>query len=113
MAKNLQQRGFQPGQVFTFLVYRSDHLISILLAAIYLGCPINPLHPMLSKDEKINVLKKTEPRAIFCDVRFYNRIDEMLKVLDPNPKVFTFDGKTYCTEPIENLLSDIDAENFQ
>lgn len=112
VSKNLQKRGFQPGQVFTFLVRRSDHLLSILLAAICLVCPINPLHPMLSKEEKIRILKKIQPKVIFCDADLYDQIDEVLKELDLKVKIFTFNGKTDGSEPIENLFSDTNAENY-
>lgn len=106
VTQNLQKRGFLPGQVFTFLVHRPDHLVSIVLASICLGCPINPLHPMLSQDELVRVLKKTEPAVIFANIDYHSRIDEVLKILGIKTKIFTFDGRTDGSEPVENLFKE-------
>lgn len=110
IAQNLQNRGFGPRQSFTFMTVNSDYLTSVALAAMFLACPINPLHSILSKEEIIRSLKKVEPTVIFCDIECYNQIDDALKDLKLNVKVFTIGGQIGDFEPIENLLAETGTE---
>lgn len=110
IAQNLQNRGFGPRQPFTFMTVNSDHLTSVALASMFLACPINPLHSILSKEEIIRSLEKVEPTVIFCDFECYNQIDDALKELKINVKIFTLGGQIGNSEPIENLLAQTGME---
>lgn len=92
------------------MTVNSDYLTSVALASIFLACPINPLHSILSKDEIIRSLKKVEPTVIFCDIECYNQIDEALKEMKLNVKIFTLGGKIGDSEPIEDLLAETGTE---
>lgn len=110
-AQNLQSKGVQSREVFSFMVNHSDHLVPILLASLCLACPINALHPMLSKQEIIRILIKTKPSIIFCAVDEYYRIYEALKELKLNVKIFTFDGHIEGLDAIEILFAETGIEN--
>lgn len=110
-AQNLQKMGFQSHQVFSFMVNHADHLVPIVLASLCLACPINALHPLLSKQEIVRVLSKTKPSVIFCAIDEYNRIDEALKELKLNMRIFIFDGYIEGLETVESLFADTGIEN--
>lgn len=111
VAQNLQKRGFQPGDKFSFMAKNSDELLPIFLASICLTCPIVPLHSMLSKDEIISILEKTEPSAIFCDAEAYDVVNEALKELQSNVKVFIFGEAIDDLEPVGDLMIETGEEN--
>lgn len=114
IAQNLQNRGYKPREVFSFMAAHSDHLVAVFLASLCLACPVAPLHPMLTKAEIVRILTKTKPSVIFCDVNVYGKMNEALKELKKDVKVFTFGGKIDGAEPVENLLNETgDENNFQ
>lgn len=110
-AQNLQKRGIQARQVIGFMGGNNDHLFSSILASLCLACPICPLHPLLSKDELVCILMKTKPSVIFCDVSAYDHLNQALKALTFNVKVFTFGGMIDVLEPVECLQMETGIEN--
>lgn len=99
--------------MFGFLANRCDELLPIYLASICMACPIIPLFRLLSLEEIANILRKTKPVVMFCDVDTYMYIKEILIDMDWNMKVFTFDGAIDDTESISHLLCETgDEENF-
>lgn len=111
IAQNLQKRGFESHQPFSFMSNINDHLIPAYLASIYLACPIVPLHSMLSNKEIVNILQKTKPVVLFCDMNSYNALKEILKTLSWDMKVFTFVDHIDDTESFNNLLIETGEEN--
>lgn len=104
VAQNLQRKGFQHKDVFSFLAPNSDNLCPVVFASFSLGCPISPLHSELSKEEIVEHFMITKPKAIFCDVDSYTVVDGALKESNLNASIFTFNGQTASSEPIESLL---------
>lgn len=111
-AQNLQKRGVQSHQVFSFMVNHADFLTPIVLAAMCLACPINAMHPLLSEQEIAQVLKKTKPAILFCAVDEYKRIDEVLQELNLNVKVFILDGCIDGLESVEELFIETGTEKL-
>lgn len=111
VAQNLQKRGFKSHQVFSFIAANSEHLVPVFLASICLACPVVPLHTMLSKDEIVRIWVKTKPTVVFCDTNSYHEMNEALKELKWNVKVFTFGGQIGGVESVENLLVETSDEN--
>lgn len=109
-AQHLQKRDIQPRQVLSFMVNHADYLTPIVLAAMCLACPINAMHPLLSKQEISQVLGKTKPTILFCAVDEYKRIDEVLQELKMNVKVFTLDGRIDGLESAEELFMETGTE---
>lgn len=109
-AQNLQKRGVQPRQVLSFMVNHADNLTPIVLASMCLACPMNAMHPLLSKQEILQVLKKTKPSILFCAVDEYNRINEVLNELKMNVKVLILDGIINGLESVEELFIETGTE---
>lgn len=113
IAQNLQKRGYQPRQRFSFMTNINDDLIPAYLATIYLACPIVPLHSMLSSKDIHNILEKTKPSILFCDANSYNGIYEILKNIQWTMKIFIFGAQIDGLESFENLLIETGEEkNF-
>lgn len=110
-AQNLREKGFKYKDVFSFMAGNSENLCPIVFASLCMGCPINPLHHTLSKEEISKILKKTKTKAIFCDVESYDLIDEALKESTTNVQIFTFDGQISNTEPVDSLFIQCDNEH--
>lgn len=110
-AQNLQSRGFEPRQVFCFMADHSDNLTPIILASACLACPILALHPSLSKDEIVRILKKAKPSAVFCDGKACDEMKAALKEMQLNAEMFTLDGHFDGFEPVESLFAETNMEN--
>lgn len=110
-AQNLMKRGFNPHDVFGFIADHSDHLVSIMVASIFLACPMATLHSMLSKEELILILQKSKPSAIFCDINACDQLEEVLDELPYNIQVFTFDGQIDGYESVECLFAETGEES--
>lgn len=89
----------------------NDDLIPAFVATIYLACPIVPLHSLLSQRDVLNILEKTKPSALFCDVDSYNGIKEILENITWNMEVFIFGEQTDGLEPFKNLLIETGDES--
>lgn len=112
-AQNILKRGYEPGQVFGFVVDNSDNLLPIFLSTICLGCPVVPLNTTLSKDEILRTMAKTKPSVLFCDAEPCPVIIEALQELKWSLEIFTFGDRVDGFEPAENLLVETgDEENF-
>lgn len=110
-AQNLQKLGVQPHQVHSFMVNHADYLTPIILASMCLGCPINAMHPLLSKQEISQVLTTTKPSILFCSVDEYKRIVEVLTELKMNLKILTLDGNIDGIASVEELFVETGTEN--
>lgn len=111
VAQNLLKRGYQPRQVFCLMANNTDHLVSIVLAAFCLVCPIATMNTLLSKEEIVRVLEKTKPTVIFCDDSAYNQLNAALKELKLNAKVFILGQPIDDLETVERLLIETGIEN--
>lgn len=112
IAQNLQKRGVKSQQVFGFMVNHADYLTPILLASMCLSCPINAMHPLLSKQEIAQVLTITKPTIIFCAIDEYGRINEVLQELRMSPKVFILNGNINGLESVEELFVETGTEKL-
>lgn len=104
MAENLKKRGCQPKQVIGIMAEHTDHLSSVILASLCLGCPSNVLGISVEKSDIINMFGITEPSIIFCEVEKYDLMKECLKELNNDAPIFTFNGTKCDSEAVENLF---------
>lgn len=110
-AQNLLKRRFKPRDVFGFLADHSDDLVPIMVATLFLACPMATFHPMLSKEEIVRFLRKAKPSIVFCDVSAFDQLDKALKELPFSVQVFTFGGRIDGYEPVESLFVETGEEN--
>lgn len=108
VAQNLQKRGVKPKQVCGFLAKNSHHVTPIVLASIFIGCPVNGLES--GKTRMLDMLKTTNPSVMFCDVEAYDMLHECLTELGNGAEVFTFGGSKCGSEPYEVLLEETHIE---
>lgn len=111
VAQNLQRRGYQSKQVFGLMAKNSHHIASIIFASLSIGCPINTLSATFSKTKLIHILNITKPTLMFCDVEVYDMVEECLRELMNNAKIFTIGDTNSKGESIENLFAITDCEN--
>lgn len=110
-AQNLRKMGFKPRQQFGFIANNSDDLLPILVASVFLSCPVLSLHTMLEKKEMVRFLGKTKPAAIFCDGSAYDKLKGALEELKMDVKVFTFGENDHELELVENLFVETGKED--
>lgn len=89
------------------------HLAPIVFASLCLGCPINPLDAKMEKSTVLHMIQLTQPRLIFCEIKVYDLIVEVLTELNMNAKVFTLNGITGNSISVDVLLVETgNEENF-
>lgn len=105
-AQNLQQRVCGTDNVFGIMVDNDALLAPIVFASLCLGCSINPLYTLAEKNEIIRMLKLTKPTVMFIDVKVYDIVQQCLKELFFDAKIFTFNGRRGHSEPVEYLFEE-------
>ncbi|KAG4067927.1 hypothetical protein HA402_010613 [Bradysia odoriphaga] len=109
-AQNLQVRGYKPKQVFGLVAKNSQNVAPIFFASIAVGCSLNTLDTSFGRTELIHMLNITKPVLLFCDVECVDLLEECLKELGINSKIFTFGDSTGDYEPIESLFKETHKE---
>lgn len=111
-AENLQERGYEPKQIFGLLARNSHHVASIVFGSISIGCSVNTLDPTFGKIELMHMLNTTKPSLMFCDIEGYDLLKECLTELENDAKIFTFGGSKDDSEPVEVLFTETGTENY-
>lgn len=111
-AQNLQNRGYEPKQVFGLMAKNSQHIAPIVFGSISIGCAINTLDPSFKKAELIHMLNTIKPNLMFCDVSVYDLVKECLTELKNDANIFTIGGSKCYGEPVENLFSETNNEDY-
>lgn len=89
------------------------HLAPIVFASLCLGCPINPLNIKMEKATVAHMLQLTQPRLVFCEIKMYDFIVDVLAELKIDASIFTFNGSKGDSIPVENLFAETGSEeNF-
>lgn len=110
-AQNLQQKGYyQPQQVITIMSGNVAHLAPIVFAALSLGCPINVLDVQMEKPTVLQMLRLTQPHLVFCEIKVYDLIVEVLTELKMDAKIFTFNGSKPGSIPVDVLFAETGIE---
>ena len=98
-AQNLLDLGVKPGDVIGFIAKNSTYLAPITFGCFLIGAPINPLDAVHQLEDYKHLWGITRPKIIFCDPDKLDLVQEAIKFLNLNAKVFTF------LENIEGFLS--------
>lgn len=105
-AQNFQKCGFKKGDVVAMLAPDVPTLAPIAFGAICMGLPIMSM-PGLFK----SILNKIEPKLVFCMREDYDDLDEVLRELQLNPKIYTFNGIKGRSEAAEKFVDETGIEN--
>ncbi|XP_044743330.1 4-coumarate--CoA ligase-like [Chrysoperla carnea] len=106
-ALKLKQNGVRRGDIIMICGRNHLNLAVPLLASMYIGAPVNPLHPDYSRREILRMLKLTEPKVIFCDHECTKLMKELVTEIKLKSKIVTFetDFKSYL-EPLNSAEED-------
>lgn len=105
-AQNLQQLGYQPNDIFSFMAKNSKDVAPIVFASLFNGCPLHTLDPSFGNVELIHQLKLTKPRLMFCDVRNYDLVAKCMNELGMKLPIFTFGGQKGDSKTVESLFEE-------
>lgn len=112
-ANNFKKLGFKKGDVLYFMTNNSADIAPLVFAALCLGCPVTAQPISSSKAECLYFLNVVKPSFVFCDLEFCGTLNECLKNLKNDAKLFTFDGQTDESTPVDNLFDGVnDDANF-
>lgn len=91
----------------------SHNVAPILFASWFLGCPINAMDVSFGVKETVHMMSITQPRVIFCDASFYEKVRESVNELGLEAEIITIGGQCGDSEPLENLMVENgDESNF-
>lgn len=110
-AQDLQARGYTSKQSFALLARNNHHVASIAFASLALACPLHCLDPLFGKAEMICHLNLSKPVVMFCDIAYYELLNECLLEMGIETKLFSFGGSQGRSEPNENLLIETNKED--
>lgn len=110
-AQNLQRKGYyESKRVITIMSGNVAHLAPIVFAALSLGCPINALDVQMEKPTVLHMLRLTQPRLVFCELKVYDLIVEVLTDLKMYAEIFTFNGSKANSILVDDLFAETGVE---
>ncbi|XP_031634383.1 uncharacterized protein LOC116347793 [Contarinia nasturtii] len=59
----------------------------------------------------VSIYQRSQPVAVFCDIDFYDLVNESLKEVGINAQIFTLNGAKGDSETVENLFEKIGTED--
>lgn len=105
-AKNLQQLGYKPNDMFGLMARNWKDTAPIVFASLFNACPLNTLDPNFGKVELIHMLKTTKPCLMFCDVELFDLVAECLTESGMKSHIFTFGGQEGDSKTVESLFAE-------
>lgn len=114
VAQNLMKLGIQPDDVVGVICKNSSQVAFLVTACILIGAPINPLDLSFLVGDIKHLFGQTQPKIIVCDTEIVERVEEALRGLKSDVKVFvTGTEKVKGTSSFLDLLAPTgDVENF-
>lgn len=92
-AQNLTRNSIGFGDVVGIVGRNSSFIAPIVLGSLIVGAPISPLDPLFTKEEIQYAFGITEPKIIFCDADFVDRIIDVLDELGYSCHICTLDQR--------------------
>lgn len=90
-AQNLTRNGIGLGDVVGIIGRNTSFITPIILGAFIIGAPVSPLDPIFSREEIQYAFGQTEPKIIFCDADFVEKVTEALDELGLSCHLYTLD----------------------
>lgn len=110
-AQNLQALGCERKQVIGIVSRYNQNVTPIAFASIAIGCTASGIDETLERKHTLTMLKITKPAIVFCDVEFYEMLNEFLKELGNTARIFTFGGTVGRSELAESLFEETHKED--
>lgn len=85
-------------------------LAPIVYASLCLGWPVVTMYTSMEKSSILRMLRLTEPKIIFCELKVYDLVVECLSKFEINAKVYTFNGTKANSEPVKSLFEESGIE---
>lgn len=103
-AQNIVKLGLSKGDVIGFLAPNHHHLVAIVIAALAIGCPINPLDPDFERSEILHMFGITKPKLVICEQGNVQVAKDCLDELQLSALIYTFDAPTVYSCCVDDLL---------
>ncbi|XP_017150764.1 luciferin 4-monooxygenase [Drosophila miranda] len=106
IAQAFKRLGLYRGDVIGISANNTTYLTSVVIAALLLGIPINPLHPEFAEETVKYMYDITEPKLIFCDVENYPTIQAVNQRLVTPATIYLLNGRLEGVRDVSELLNE-------
>lgn len=111
IAQNLITLGIKPDDVVGVICKNSSQVTYLVNACALIGSPVNPLDLSFYANDIKNLFGQTLPKIIVCDIEIVDRVEEALRGLKSDAKVFvTGPEKVKGTSSFKELLEPTGVE---
>lgn len=111
IAKYLRKCGIKEGDLIGFVAANTENLAPIVFACFSSGFPINPLSPILNKNDIVQMFSMTEPKIIFCDAENVKTVQSAVDEMKSEVKVITVMEKVDGYECATEIMKDMESDN--
>jgi 4-coumarate--CoA ligase len=109
----LQTSGYKQGDIVGIMASNSENLAPVVFACLSLGLPINPLAPVMTECDVIQMYSKTKPKIIFCDANIVETLKNAVKKMKTKCEIYTLMAKVDGFKFVDDLLAvDYDENCF-
>jgi 4-coumarate--CoA ligase len=107
VTENLRKLGYNAGDMVTTMARNGQALAPLVLGCFMLGTPLNPLDATYQVDDIAHMFGITQPKAVFCDHDFVEKIEAALKITGHKCEIFTFEQRVADYRFVEELFEDV------
>jgi 4-coumarate--CoA ligase len=92
----------------------SENLAPVVFACFTLGLPINPLAPILTESDVIQMYSKTKPKLIFCDANIIEKMKIAVEKMKIESEIYTLMAKVDGFEFVDDFIAvDFNENDFR
>lgn len=84
-------------------------LAPIVYASMCLGWPVATM--FMDSSNILRMLRLTQPKIVFCEVKMYDLVLECLNETEVNAKIFTFNGTRGNAVEVNELFNETGTED--
>lgn len=114
IAQNLKKAGVKNEDVVGVICSNTNELMGFVNGIIQLGAIINPMSVEHSTEDLIQMFRQTKPMLVICDSDIYEKIRDVLSVLENDAPIYTTLNKLDGVRFAHDLFNSTgNEENYQ
>ncbi|KAG5680288.1 hypothetical protein PVAND_009806 [Polypedilum vanderplanki] len=109
IAFHLNDLELKQGDVVGVITENTENIAPVVFACFLLGLPVNPLASVMIESDIAQIYSKTKPKLIFCDEKNLKTVQNAVKIMKSEAKIYTVmekvDGYESVTKVLEKIVN--------
>ncbi|KAG5669217.1 hypothetical protein PVAND_017109 [Polypedilum vanderplanki] len=111
-AKYLNSLGLKQGDVVGIIAANTENLAPAVFTCFLLGLPVNPLAPIMTQSDIVQMFRKTKPKLILCDGNNLKIVQNAVNMMKSDAKIITVMEDVENYDSVTKILNRKAEKNF-